>query len=265
MLLFVVSTLVVFHFAVPGASDRAALGPALGRAPLRGAPRPRPRLRRGAGAAPSRRARPCALRSERDLARQGARRPRLPRRARARRAAGLRALLRWARRQDGRGGRARGHRDLRRRDAALRHGRRCARPRAAAAAALPAARPADRHRRCRREPRRRGLATSPSSRCTTCSLRHFAGAPSNMSSLSSRLPTLAVLATGLLALGFFCAFFVAPTTPTRASPTGSSTRTSRSCSPRTPSSSGAPGRRSATSRPSARTTTSRAMSRSISG
>ena len=31
-----------------------------------------------------------------------------------------------------------------------------------------------------------------------------------MSSLSSRLPTLAVLAAGLLALGFFCAFFVAP-------------------------------------------------------
>ncbi len=68
-------------------------GDALGRDRLHRAPRPDARVRRRARAAPDRRPAPRAVRPERDLAREDDRDARLPRRRRARRAAGVRALL----------------------------------------------------------------------------------------------------------------------------------------------------------------------------
>ena len=155
MLLFVVATFVVFHFALPRAllaagGERAALGGHR----LHRAARPRPGLRSGARAARARRARACALRPECHLAGKVACDARLPRRGRGRRAARVRALLPWAERRHGRRRRARGSRHLRRRHLPRRHGGRHPRPRPAPAAHLPAAGHPDRDRRRRRERRR---------------------------------------------------------------------------------------------------------------
>ena len=106
MLLFVVATLVVFHFALPAGqrSELAASGllwVAILFTALLGLDA---RLRRRARAAPDRRARPRALRPQRDLAREDARASLAFLVARrARRAARLRALLRAGRRGDCRG------------------------------------------------------------------------------------------------------------------------------------------------------------------
>ena len=77
MLLFVVSALSIFHFALPsGSSERAGDRPALDRDRLHGAPRADARLRGRARAGSPRRARARAVRPERDLARQDDRRRR---------------------------------------------------------------------------------------------------------------------------------------------------------------------------------------------
>ena len=100
MLLFVLSTLVVFHFALPTGADEVAaqglLWVALVFTALLGlarawAPEREDGALDGLVLAPSR--------PERDLARQVGRRVRLPRRDRARRAARVRALLLAARRR----------------------------------------------------------------------------------------------------------------------------------------------------------------------
>ena len=99
MALFVVATLVVFHFALPAtASGDAAYGllwVAIVFTALLGLGRAWAPERRGGCA---RRARACAVRSQRDLAREGARDARVPRRRGSRCAAGVRPLLRTARR-----------------------------------------------------------------------------------------------------------------------------------------------------------------------
>src|SRR5919197_1166210 len=95
------------------------------------------------------------MRPERDLAREGDREVRVPGRGGDRRAAGLRALLPADRVGDDRRSRPRRPRNLRGRDAPLRDGGRRPRARAAHAAALPAARAADRDRRGRRQRRAR--------------------------------------------------------------------------------------------------------------
>ena len=96
MLLFVVSALVVFHFALPAdASDRAEIGLFWIAIHLHRAPRPDPRLRPRARAGPARRARAGPGRPQRDLGGEGdLGGARVPRAAEAGRAAGLRALLR---------------------------------------------------------------------------------------------------------------------------------------------------------------------------
>ena len=83
MLLFVVAALTIFHFALPHGDEptrprSACSGSALD---LHGAARPDARVRRRARAGDVRRARARAVRPQRDLARQGARRARVPRRA----------------------------------------------------------------------------------------------------------------------------------------------------------------------------------------
>ena len=127
MLLFVVSALVVFHFALPGRGrrERAADGPALGRDHLHGAARPR-----RAPSSPSA-SRACSTRScsrRATAARSGSRRRsrrRLPRRSPSSVALPAFALFfAAARRAHRRRRRARGRRHLRRRHAARRDGRR---------------------------------------------------------------------------------------------------------------------------------------------
>ena len=148
----------IFHFALPSGAGATIVGarPALDGDHLHRAARADARVRARARAGRLRRARARAVRPQRDLAREGALGARVPRRSpsssRCRRSpasspasAGTTVA----------GGRARGHRDLRRRHAHRRDGGRRPRPRAAAAAALPAARDPDRRRRRRGEHRAR--------------------------------------------------------------------------------------------------------------
>ena len=95
MLLFVLATLAVFHFALPAGHRRGRrLRDAVDRDRLHGPPRAGAGLGAGARRRRARRARARSLRPQRDLAREDARDARLPRCRRGRRAAGLRALLR---------------------------------------------------------------------------------------------------------------------------------------------------------------------------
>ena len=114
MLLFVAAALVIFHFALPsGTGELAGLGllwVAIIFTALLGLSRAFVAEREEQAA---RRARARAVRPQRDLARQVARRARVPRAGRGDRAAAVRALLLERRLDDGRGGRARGRRHLR--------------------------------------------------------------------------------------------------------------------------------------------------------
>ena len=185
MALFVVATLVVFHFALPGgASERRGVRAALGRARVHGAARPRPCVGARERGGRARRARARDVRPQRDLARQGARDARVPRwRPRSSRCRRSRSSSRRSTAPALAGVAARVGRDLRGRLARLRDGGRRAGPGGAAAAALPSR---SRSRSssaasARASPRSRAR-TSPSSASTTRCSRYFRGRRSSTSS-----------------------------------------------------------------------------------
>ena len=188
MVLFVLATLVVFHFALPAeAGDDAAYGllwVALVFTALLGLARAW--VPSGGGRA--RRARAGPVRPERDLAREEDRHARLPLRCRGRRAARVRALLRAARALAARGRRSRVDRDLRRRLARLGDGGGRPRPGGPPPAALPAARDPARRRRRRleRSPGPGDVPRLPRASTTPCS-RYFRGRRSSTSSPSEHL------------------------------------------------------------------------------
>ena len=216
MLLFVLSTLVVFHFALPDRRRRGrGAGTALGRARLHRAARAGARLGARARGRCARGARARALRPERDLAREVGRGLRLPGRDRARRAARLRALLLAARARRVLG-------------VLLANVGICAVGTLLAAMAaasrtrelilpllfLPLAIPlvvGGVGASVSTEPG----ATWRSSVCTTPSSRYCAGRPLSTSSPNSSapkipVPALAAVAAGLVGLSIVLAFFVAP-------------------------------------------------------
>ena len=114
--------------------------------------------------------------------------------------------------------------------AARRHGGREPGAGAAPAAALPAARDSDRGRRRRaRRSSRIPAATSPSSGSTTRSSRYLPGPALSTSLRNNAAPAVAIGAFVLVLGGHRARVLLASrTTPTRASPSGSSTSTCRS-------------------------------------